>query len=148
MEGSGRSDAGARVRVRPGARQRPPRDPRPWRRARVGANVTAATRADVAEVEMPHYVAAALDPREGRSFLEEFPDGPYGMAEDAPPHGRAMKPGQRAIGREADPLRFTPYPYDRDYGPLTGAVAAEPPTAGAADPPSVVPPASGDEPSD
>ncbi len=132
-----------RVRVRLGARVRPARDPRPWRRARAQTNATAATRADLAEMRMPHYAAKAPDdPPVRYSFPEEFPDGPYGMAPDAPPAGRDLGLGQRATGHEADQFAFTPYPHDRDYGPITGSVADGPPSdaadggARAADEPS------------
>lgn len=135
--------SGGQVRVRAGARVRPPRDPRPWRRARVQANATAATRADVAELRMPYDTALAEDPRDRYAFPQEFPDGPYGMAPDVPPDGHALVAGQRAIDREADAFRFAPARYDRDYGPLTGTVADEPPPE-----PTTAAAGAGDEPSD
>jgi hypothetical protein len=140
--------SGGRVRVRPGARQRPARDPRSWRRSRMTESATAATRADVADMEMPRVVAVADDPRDRYAFPQEFPDGPYGMAEDAPPHEHSLGGGQRAIGREADQFPYSAYPYDRDYGAVTGTVAPEPPPTEGAEAASALPPASGDEPSD
>lgn len=144
MEDTVGSRSGGQVRVRPGVRARPPRDPRPWRRARAQMNATAATRADVAEMRMPHYTALPEDPRDRYAFPQEFPDGPYGMAPDRPPDGLALVAGQRAIDRESDAFRFAPSRYDRDYGPLTGTIADEPPP----EPPGTAAAGAGDEPSD
>jgi hypothetical protein len=124
-----------RVRVRLGARVRPARDPRPWRRARAQTNATAATRADLAEMRMPHDASKAPDdPRVRHSLPEEFPHGRYGMAPDAPPAGRDLGLGQRATGHGAEPFAFTPHRHHRAYGPITGTVAYGPPSDTADEP--------------